>query len=418
MRRSRISSRTVARWTLLASLVVAQQACAGEAPGPPDAAQPSTDGGDAPSSDASRGDDDAGSHAPDAAPGVGDAGPGDERMVVARGAGFGEGPRVVFWFSGRNAGGREVVDLAEDPEIGAFGRRREGSGSVETEWRYWADEASGRTFVPTIDNDGEGGSYFSRNVSLGSPRAEAEGVLVSYRAYVPPGYGFPGVSLGGWAAGDYEGVGSSFKSAWLTHDGDDTGNGDLVLWTHSGGGSLTSSGNGASWGLDDRGTHWVASLSSLNTGDHSPRLLAFMQVPADFRSGDEVSSEWSLASTSTHRYFEGQRPLSSNRVPIELGHVAFAGWADPERNGHGSVASSQVLYGDLYIAQGPTARARIELGDAARYEDCGWLFIAPPDGWTDEEVRATFHADELARATHWFVTTADGRRYSGPLGGE
>lgn len=346
----------------------------------------------------------------------GEGNDGLTEVLEITGSGFGTGPEVKFWFSGRNPEEKNEVDMTQDPEIGSFSGNREGSGSaISATWNYWYDQKSDRYFVPTINNSGEGGTYFSKNVDMGNANSEHDGYLISYRSYVPDGYSFPGTTMEQFDNGNFDDTGSTFKSAWVTNNGDNTGNGDLIIWTHSDGNNLQYAGNGAQVGINDRGSRYAGTMTLLNTRDHSNRVLSYLQVPEGFTSGEMVTAEWGLSGTNEPRYYEGQKELVSNAVPLNHRYISFTGWADPDRDGFGTIETTQVLYGDIYVAQGPNSRARVEIGDAANYADCKWLFIAPPTSWTDTEVKASFYADEMAKSNYWFVTTADGTRYSGEL---
>lgn len=332
------------------------------------------------------------------------------------GQSFGTGPSVKFWFSARNPNGAATVDTINHPEIGRFSSRRLGSGSTAAPWNYWFDYRSQRYYVPTINIVGDSNnSYYSYNVDMGTPASEVEGYLVSFRFAIPENYYFPGTDEAFWNQTN-SAVGSSMKMAWVTRNGDDTAKGDLLLLTHSGGGNLNTIGNGASvLSKPTSDSHYFSHLNNISRVDHSNRLLAYLKRPAGSVSGDRAPIEWSLVNTLKHTYTNAQKIIKTNIEPMNHRYVAFAGWSDPDRDGRGSTIGSQLLYGDIYVAQGPTAKARIEIGDAAQYENCKWLFIAPPAQWSTQQVTTAFHPDEFEKANYWFITTADGTRYSGPL---
>lgn len=341
---------------------------------------------------------------------------GEKVLIKANGANFGQGPEVKFWFSGRNINNHTVVDMENDPEIGKYANNS--ASSEEFPWEYWADSKSGRSFVPTINNKATSGASFRGLIDMGNASSELDGYLISYRTYVPDNYSFPGTSLTQFANKDFTGCGSSYKSAWVSYNGDNTTDGDLVIWTHMSGGNIGFIGNGAQVQVKEKSDSYsiyATNLGLLSTSDHSPRVLAYLKVPEDFASGSKVTTEWSFVSTNSHTYHHGQRPMTSNKVPLNHRYIVLLGWSDPDRNGFGNVATTQVLCGDIYVAQGPNARARIELGDAPNYEDCNWLFIAPPENWSENEVQAYFYNDEIAKCKYWFITTSDGTRYSGSL---
>ncbi len=348
-------------------------------------------------------------------PPVAPAAAGKVRVNIAASSGqnFGVGPTVKFWFSGRNPNAATTISLNTDVEIGASNAT---SGTTAHPWNYWYDSRSKRFYSPTVDNlSAISNSSFQYTVDMGKPASQLEGYLVSFRFVIPENYYYPGTDENFWNGSNLS-VGSSFKMAWvLKSNGSDTGNSDLILLQHSGGGALTTTGNGMSVGASSSNSHWFSGLERLSRVDHSNRLLSHFQHSAGVPSGGNGRVEWSLVSTLAHTYTNADKPVTYNVSPVDHRLINFPGWMDTRRDGRGTTATAQTLYGDVYVAQGPTAKARLEIGDAATYQACKWLFIAPPVSWTNSAVAIDFYPDEIAKANYWFLTTADGTRYSGVL---
>ena len=70
------------------------------------------------------------------------------------------------------------------------------------------------------------------------------------------------------------------------------------------------------------------------------------------------------------------------------------------------------LYDDIYIASGPNAQARVEIGDAPAYDDSTNLTILTPETWDENTITATVQPGSFEgfAGTFLFVTDATGTR--------
>ncbi len=302
-------------------------------------------------------------------------------IAATGGQNFGVGPSVKFWFSGRNPNAATNINLNTDIEIGTTFAT---DMPAAHPWKYWYDSRSKRYYTPTVDNletgaaNRWGNNDFQYTVDLGKAFAQQEGYLISFRFVIPDNYFFPGTDANFWNGSNMS-VGSSFKMAWVMKTvNNDTGNSDLILLNHAGGGALTTQGNGMSvyTAANPADTHWFSGLETISRTDNSNRLLSHFQHGAGVPSGGNGRVEWSLVSTLAHTYTNAIRPVTYTNSakpatdPVEPPnhhYVNFPGWMDTTRNGRGNEQTAQTLYGDVYVAQGPTAKARLEIGDAATY---------------------------------------------------
>ena len=84
--------------------------------------------------------------------------------------------------------------------------------------------------------------------------------------------------------------------------------------------------------------------------------------------------------------------------------VNFIGWA-----GNGPMAGAGAVYDDVYVATGANSQARVEIGDAPRYQDCKNLTVVAPYSWSSTRIVATVHTDvtKMMNKGYLFVVDAD-----------
>src|SRR3989339_1604564 len=144
---------------------------------------------------------------------------------------------------------------------------------------------------------------------------------------------------------------------------------------------------------------------------------------------------WNFNKGQWHRYWGYAKGLASNgqinlyELDPELGYSELASFSNTqiqcqtgdkfERvhiNGYGrQTTNSHPTYDDVYIASGPNARARIEIGNRSSYEDCTNLAVAVPTSWSSSSITARFFKGSFTsgQTTYLFVVDANGNVSNG-----
>lgn len=290
-------------------------------------------------------------------------------QVAISGSGFGTGPVVV---------------LFDDFELGTDGSViLTGSGSARVgQWN-----ALGET-KPTYSSASEVSGNLAFRADMSShwlAYAEAllpvstRDVFVSWNLFLPSGDNIPG-----------EGTdeGTNWKQLWI--QGQDSGDDDLVTPTILGYTSFFINGN------DNPYTKWITLNFSKGTwlrmfcwikgGASSDGGVKFYEVT----SGGIIAraNDSSVSTLYAEGYFE--------RVRV---------------NGYGRVTSnSHPMFDDVYIAAGPAAQARVELGNDSSYYRATRLATSTPTSWADGQISATVRTGgfKAGEAVYLFVVTSDG----------
>jgi hypothetical protein len=313
--------------------------------------------------------------------------------LVVRGARFGDmGPTIDLYDDFERARPGEPVPL-EDPTIGAW------SGENHIPLVHALGRSGERSFLAF---DGRRARILK--LVLGAPR---ETLLLSYWVRLAPGSPFPGSK---WPDGREPGRfswDSSWKFSWVMNGPrgylHDDGAFDVCLPTHVGRGSFTVSGNSAPpweghW-IDNDWWNWEGWTR-----------MTFAIAPASERSeAPHLTSQF--VSERGHWIREHATRFGDELPPGKhrFDRVNVPGWI---RSGGGE--DVRPLYDDIYIASGPGALARVEVANAARYEDATRVELLIPTNWTNDRLHVRvpkalppFAEDE---ELYLFVTDAGGRR--------
>lgn len=90
-------------------------------------------------------------------------------------------------------------------------------------------------------------------------------------------------------------------------------------------------------------------------------------------------------------------------TPVGWNELQFPGFLDS------NIPNVNPLYDDIYMATGPNAAARIEIGDNSVYADCTNLAILIPTSWTDNSVTAVVKLGSFqpGQTAHVFITDSN-----------
>jgi hypothetical protein len=315
---------------------------------------------------------------------------GFNQQITITGSGFGTGPNVILF----------------DDFAGGTPGQTHNSAAVVGNWAT----TKGIVYSDPLLSNGQGMRVVGSPNQLTSVVTfpETDDVYVSFTGYVPDGYKFP--------SADYEQQFpdvSALKAAWVLYDSDAYSNStkpDHVLIAYTGGGFYTVASNDSGgpsqydtngniawqWDTPVRWSYWMA-----GNGTSAEGTDGFFQATNGTQRVDRSYKNYKPYFTDAHDV------KAWNRINF-VGYVrSAASFAE----GHNFVLD------DIYVATGPNAQARVEIGNADTYDACTKLAMvtigAQGDNWSDDAITATirqgkFTADELADA-YLYVTTADGQ---------
>jgi hypothetical protein len=75
--------------------------------------------------------------------------------------------------------------------------------------------------------------------------------------------------------------------------------------------------------------------------------------------------------------------------------------------GRGKTANGVTVYDDVYLAIGPGARARVEIGNAPIYDNCNNLAIITPTSWSDTFITATVRQGSFTNSQTAYLYAVD-----------
>jgi len=75
--------------------------------------------------------------------------------------------------------------------------------------------------------------------------------------------------------------------------------------------------------------------------------------------------------------------------------------------GNGDNTHNEMTYDDIYVATGPNAAARVEIGDAPTYKNSRNLAISTPQTWGDSQIVFTVRAGPFKDLSHAYLYVVD-----------
>lgn len=198
---------------------------------------------------------------------------------------------------------------------------------------------------------------------------------------------------------------SSWKYTWLTQ-GDNTGENDLCLPSYNGLNSHSMGGNdyslrtylGVSW-VNWSGWMRYSGWIKANPTDPTANGTIFYQV---------LNGSSQTSNTQT------DKPVFDTDVTTK----ANKNWTAMRFPGNFELSAGgnyQILYDDIYLATGPNAAARIEIGNAPTYSACTELNLATVNQWSDSSINATFRNGSFSAGSqaYLYVIDANGNASTG-----
>ncbi len=224
-------------------------------------------------------------------------------------------------------------------------------------------------------------------------------VFVSSTAYVPPGYIFPYASSPRTFPDR-----SAMKHFWLLYGSSgysDSTAPDMVspTWTskkfyrvasNDGDGLSTfDTGGGTAWAWDEpvRWTLWAKGNGTTVAGSNG----MFQGVSATGGHQSYSYKDYKAWFNSNHAIFGWDRVnipgYLRSEIDVNLGHR----W----------------VIDDMYVAAGPNAAARVEIGNATTYAASTNLALFTPDSWTNNSITATVRKGRFANGSKVYLYVSD-----------
>jgi len=295
--------------------------------------------------------------------------------ITVRGTGFGNnGPEIIVF---------------DDFEAGSTGEPiKTGSGSAA--YGEWDMVAGGPYYTDSSSVSGslamQSDQSVHWNVLAGVylPAGTTQ-VFVSWWLYLPAGDNFPGEPI----------QDTNWKQMWIT--GQDTTDDDLVVPT------LLSS-DGSAWfinGNDSPYAHWITMPFVKGEWKH-----LWSWVNGGYAGDGQV-----------HFWESGVSPVVTHVYDNNVTVLDTGGFFERVLvNGYGRVTSNcHPTFDDVYIAAGPYARARVEIGNQPVYNQCTKLAISTPTSWSNTQIVFSLKAGGFSsgETVYLFVTDANGEISTG-----
>lgn len=162
----------------------------------------------------------------------------------------------------------------------------------------------------------------------------------------------------------------------------------------------------------------------LKNDNNPPERYALGWIyPVDFRKGEWKRFDqyfkwgtshnghfglWELKSTGYHQWADARNVTTGHEGEI-WEHLNFPGY------GRGDAENSHTYYDDIYIAKGPGAMARAEIGNQPTYSQCTNLAIFTPTTWADTRITAMVRQGSFKSGSkaYLFIVDAKGAASAG-----
>lgn len=300
----------------------------------------------------------------------------DGQAITISGDSFGSGPQV------------EVFDDFESGTTGADIKTGAGSAKYGTWDARYGSSYYGDTSAVS------GSRNFSSDFSTGYANqlqanlSKVREIYFSYWAYVPAGMNFPG-----------EGTkdGDNWKIVWVQGSSttDDDYYSPVRLKT--------------SWliGRNDQDPSTRAYCTINMVKGQWKRIMVWIKGSTSSTSGDGAIRLWELTSAG----------VTGRIYKVNINTLKATGAFEKIRfNGYGRTTPNCITsFDDVYVASGPNAQARIEIGNASTYAASTNLSILTPTSWSSDQITATVNVGSFKAgdSAYLFVVNANGLASAG-----
>jgi len=208
--------------------------------------------------------------------------------------------------------------------------------------------------------------------------ANTRDIFMSWWLFLPAGTNYPGES-------DDDGI--NWKQAWI--QGDSTTDDDLVVPTKLG---------GSAWYITGNDTPYMNWTTVDFVKGEWKQLMVWVKGG---HQGDGEFKFWDLTDQGLY-----VREDDSN-----INTMNSDGVREKVRiNGYGRRTSNcYPTFDDVYIATGPSAQARVQIGNNSSYNDCTNLAILTPQSWNGSSISAIVNQGSIPNGSAFlFVVDSDG----------
>ncbi len=309
---------------------------------------------------------------------------------------FEDGEIISITGSGFGSNGPNVV-LFDDFSVGNDGDQQSDTAAIGS----WSSAVC-RIFSDAALSNGQG----ARCVDEGQLTSKvtfpaATEVFVSSIAYVPPGYNFPDTSSPQTFPDR-----SALKHMWLL--GGNQGYSEstlpdhvIVSWTGSNFYRVASNDPGQS--------NFDAGSDISWAWDEPVRITLWAKANGDSATGTDGMFQGVSSSGHFYRSYQDYKAwFNTNHTQKSWDQLNVLGYtrstASFTTSGHNWVVD------DVYVATGPAAAARVEIGDAPTYSSSTRLALSTPTTWADGSIQATFREGTFSSGSdaYLYVTDANG----------
>ena len=301
----------------------------------------------------------------------------DGALITINGSDFGNtGPNVLFFddYEGGTNGANILVGSGS-AKVGQFAST---SGTAGNPYYTNSASVSGSLAQQSNMQGIPNGGYAWSQVDLPSNTTD---IFICWWLYLPSEDNAPG-----------EGDALNWKQMWI--QGASTGDDDLVVPTILGREAWSS----RSYPIIANNNPYIKYLS-LNFQKGVWKRL-WVWVKGGYSNDGQV------------HYWELDGEVKTRVSDDNVTNLYSGGIFEKVRiNGYGRVTNNcHPTYDDVYIATGPDARARIEIGDQSSYFDCTKLTMVTSDSWSDTVITGTVRQGLFKNgdSAYVFVVDSDG----------
>lgn len=326
-----------------------------------------------------------------------------------------DGSQITITGTGFGASGPNVV-IFDDFEKGANGAAistTPGSAAVNQWWEVESEDAprysnsyahSGSlSNLQAWDESPNAETTFQSRADFGTHVTEGNGVYFSYWIYVPAGGHIPGAAsdIPNWKIWTVYGrpFASDHSSPYVQTVGyDELPTGYFLCpdpWYDDAGRQFMDD----DWGLYDPGYCPLG----MNKGQWH-RMEAYLLAGS---AANGALGTWELNATLPRRQLGYQTGLTTVHAGDYWDTIGMPAYG---RGGQHSNPLTKTYYDDIYVATGPAARARVEIGNAATYNASTNMTVLTPASWSASAITATVRQGSFVdgEQAYLYVTDAAG----------
>lgn len=328
----------------------------------------------------------------------------DGETITITGTDFGSGPTVVLFddFEGGTLG-ENILTGAGSAKYGQWTSRWSTGQTTTTEYTNTTTISGDLAYSSDISLYTWSTNDYRVKVVLNS----TDDVFISRWQYLALSTNWPG-------EGHQDGI--NYKTVWLYGNDTATTGNDIVFPTISGPTTLTDTnstsqlqyailGNSTLINFGNGGDYVRTYLGApaLHEKGTWARTWAWVKGSTDGDTNDGEVKYWTLTDSGV------TQRLNKTAVPtlVTGGHfenVSFPGYCRIP------TANSMPTYDDVYVAKGPNAQARVEVGNASTYETSTNLTILTPTSWSSTSIQAVVNEGSFAEdaSAYLFVINSSG----------